>query len=56
MGLRPERSAVMSYLELLISDNDIRNIVNRMPSPDLTGEVCLFSYGNGFSRRVTALF
>ena len=46
----------MSYLELLISDNNLSNIVNRMPSSDLMGEVCLFSYGNGFSKRVTALF
>lgn len=47
----------MSFLELLNSDNSISNtaIVRRL-SRDLTGEVCHFSCGNGYRKRVAALF
>ena len=46
----------MSFLEPLNSDSIISNIaVVRRLSRDLTGEVCHFSCGNGYRKRVAAL-
>ena len=45
----------MSYLDLYTNDNNVSSvIVDRMLSLDLMGEVCLFSCGNGFRKRITA--
>ncbi len=57
LGICPERSAVMSFLNLLYIEKNGGNIaVNRMLLHVLTGEVCHYPCGNGSRKRIAALF